>query len=291
MLLKEFYPRWWEACASLRESTRVGYESAWRLHLQPAFGDCELLDITVERVETWAARYVDQPGACRKAWSVLRGMLRRAAKWGVIPYDPCSAGVTLPRRKPYEPRIISRVETKQLLQGFYGHRLEAYVIVSTALGLRRGEACGVQWDDIDLRSGKVSIRRSVQYVAGRTIEVLPKTLLSHRELPLPRYALQRLRELRKRCAGTGRLIGTLNPNQVARRVTEHMRKLNLPVIPVSNLRHSWATNALAAGIDLKVVSSMLGHTDISTTARYYLRPQGDVYREAARRLHQWIMNA
>lgn len=75
MKLSEFYPEYMSSCDSLRASTRVGYESAYRVHLQAAFGDVELLDITVQRVETWAARYADHPGACRKAWAVLRQML------------------------------------------------------------------------------------------------------------------------------------------------------------------------------------------------------------------------
>ena len=131
MKLSEFYPEYMSSCDGLRESTRVGYESAYRVHLQAEFGDVELLDITVQRVETWTARYADHPGACRKAWAVLRQMLRKAAKWGVIPYDPCSAGVTLPRKKTYTPPTITAKETKTLLHGMWGHPLEALMIVAT----------------------------------------------------------------------------------------------------------------------------------------------------------------
>ncbi len=62
MKLSEFYPEYMQSCAGLRESTRVGYESAYRVHLKDTFGDIELLDITVQRVETWAAQYADHPG-------------------------------------------------------------------------------------------------------------------------------------------------------------------------------------------------------------------------------------
>ncbi|PWG60511.1 tyrosine-type recombinase/integrase [Bifidobacterium catulorum] len=291
MTLDDFWPRWWASCKMLRESTLIGYESAYRLHLRETFGHVPLDAITVERVESWAAAYADRPGACRKAWAVLRSMLRKAAKWGVIAYDPCSAGVGLPSPKPYEPKTIGIRDVKRMLRHFHGHRIEAYAIVSAVLGLRRGEACGIEWEDIDLRKGQVRIRRSVQYVHGRTITVQPKTRLSHRTLPLPRFVVERLRQIRRTVHGRGRLTGTLTPLQVARRFRSHMRLIGLGHIPPSNLRHSWATNALTAGVDLKVVSAMLGHSDIGTTAKYYLRPTWDVYRQAMKTIGASILNA
>lgn len=287
MLLSEFWPRYIESCKLLRESTRVGYESAWRTHLLSEFGDMELIDITSRRVEEWTARMADNPGGCRKAWQVLHQMLRKAVRWGLIPYDPCSAGVALPKRRPYHAVTITFKETKALLQGFFGHSLEAYVIVSSCLGLRRGEACGVEWDDIDLRAGTVSIRRSVQWVSGHEVVEQPKTDLSCRTLPLPAFAVKRLRRIRSH----GRLIGKLTPCQVARRVKAWCRQMALKWIPLSNLRASWATNALEAGVDLKIVSSMLGHSNIETTARYYLLPRIKTYRDAQRKFADAILAA
>lgn len=287
MKLSEFYPEYMQSCAGLRESTCVGYESAYRVHLQAEFGDVELLDITVQKVESWAARYKEHPGACRKAWAVLRQMLRKATKWGVIPYDPCSAGVTLPRRKAYTPPTINPKETKTLLKGMWGHALEAVVLVAAVCGLRRGEACGLEWDDIDLRRGVVHIRRSVQYVAGHIVVEQPKTLLSKRDIPLPRFAVNRLRQLKSK----GRLIGDLNPLQVARQIKTWCKHHHLPDIPLSNLRASWATNALEAGVDLKLVSGILGHTSIETTARYYLMPRVEAYREAQRKYERFLLTA
>ena len=159
------------------------------------------------------------------------------------------------------------------------------MIVATVCGLRRGEACGLQWEDIDLRRGVVHIRRSVQYMAGHIVVEEPKTLLSKRDIPLPRFAVNRLRQLK----GKGRLIGDLTPLQVARKIKTWCRQHHLPSIPLSNLRTSWATNALEAGVDLKLVSGILGHTSIETTARYYLMPRVEAYREAQRRYERLLL--
>lgn len=80
MLLQEFWDdRYVGYCERLREVTRVGYESAWRCHVEPVFGSMELADIGVDDIELWLSGFAS-PGAARKAWAVLRQMLRKAAK-------------------------------------------------------------------------------------------------------------------------------------------------------------------------------------------------------------------
>lgn len=83
-----------------------------------------------------------------------------------------------------------------------------------------------------------------------------------------------------RCGRKGRIIGDLTPPQAARRYASWCKKESLPYVPVQNLRHSWATNALEAGVNIAVVSKFLGHTDIKTTARFYLRPEIASLKEA-----------
>ena len=82
MLLQEFWDdRYVGYCERLREVTRVGYESAWRCHVEPVFGSMELADIGVDDIELWLSGFAS-PGAARKAWAVLRQMLRKAAIFG-----------------------------------------------------------------------------------------------------------------------------------------------------------------------------------------------------------------
>lgn len=272
MLLSEF----WEAkfrpycTVNLRESTRIGYESAWRLHISPAFGGMQMDAISVELVDKWLAGF-DSAGAARKAWSVLRAILRRAIRWNLLDVDITRRDIRLPAKPHYEPA---------LLQGFYGHPLEAWLICAVSCGLRTEEGYGLEWGDIDLRAGVLHIERGLQWVSGHEVVVPPKTELSRRTLPLPRFAVKRLRELRPRDGG--RLIGPLTPPQAARQYASWCKRHDLPHVPARNLRHSWATNTLAAGADIAIVSKMLGHSDIKTTAKYYLKPDITALRDAQR---------
>lgn len=284
MLLSVFHDEvWLPSCANLRECTMVGYESAYRRHIGPRFGFVDMADITVADVESWLAG-IQSPGAARKAWAVLRAMLRKALRFGVLDVD-ITLRVQSPKQPYYRAPVLDARQIRTLLQGFYGHQLEAWLICAVTLGLRTEEGYGLEWSDIDLRAGVVHVSRGVQWVAGHEIVVDTKTEQSTRDVVLPRFAIQRLRELK----GKGRLIGDLTPPQVARRYASWCRRNNLPYVPARNLRHSWGTTALAAGVDVAVVSRALGHSSISTTARYYLRPETSVLKDAQRKWEATIL--
>ena len=126
MLLREFWnDRFWPHCTrNLRESTRVGYESAWRLHVMPCFGGMGMDAISVELVDKWLANF-DTAGAARKAWAVLRAILRQAIRWNLLDVDITRRDIQLPAKPHYEPQILTIRQQRALLQGFYGHPLEA----------------------------------------------------------------------------------------------------------------------------------------------------------------------
>lgn len=119
MLLQEFWTnRFWPYCTrNLRESTWVGYESAWRLHVMPVFGGMDMSAISVELVDKWLACF-DSAGAARKAWAVLRAILRRAIRWNLLDVDITRRDIQLPAKPHYEPQILTIRQQRTLLRGF-----------------------------------------------------------------------------------------------------------------------------------------------------------------------------
>lgn len=279
MKLKEFVEtKYWPYCKKLRRSTVVGYESAYRCHILPRFGEYDLDKITVEELEVWLASF-EKSGAAKKAYAVLRGMLRKAFKWEHTRFNPTVLEVEVPHRPRYRPDVLSDVDVLNVLEAFYGHEVEPIVICSATLGLRRGESCGIQWKDIDFRSGRVSIYKSRQYIHGEVRIEGCKTDESERVVHLPKFALERLREISK---GRNRdeFICPLSPDAIARKYKAYCKAMSIPYVSLKNLRHTYATSHLRAGTPLPILSKMLGHYDTSTTERYYLVPDEKLYKTA-----------
>lgn len=280
---------WWPSCARLRECTRVGYESAYRCHIQSKWGGVDMESITASDIEEWLGSF-KRAGAARKAWAVLRAILRLAYRRGVTDNDVTRREIRLPHLRHYEPQVLSASEVRRLLKGFYGHPLEAWLLVSVCAGLRRCESVGLEWADLDLRRGTVTVKRSVQWVAGHETVTEPKTDLSRRTVALPRFAVKRLAELRHGTK-TGRLVGNLNANQVANHYRSWCKRMKLPCVPPRNLRHTFGTLAIKAGTDISVVARQLGHSDIQTTARYYLKPDLSVLKDMQKAWQRLILTS
>ena len=128
MLLREFWnDRFWPHCTrNLRESTRVGYESAWRLHVMPCFGGMGMDAISVELVDKWLANF-DTAGAARKAWAVIA----RDTQAG-YPLEPAGRGhhqtrhPTAGQTSLRAANIDHPSAARTVDRAFYGHPLEAW---------------------------------------------------------------------------------------------------------------------------------------------------------------------
>lgn len=264
-----------------RESTVEGYESALRLHVLPRWGFFEIGGIDPDDIQDWVLGF-DKPGAAEKAYKTLRQVIRWAIrKFRLRVYDPTSAGIELPRKPAYHPQVLGAAEARDYLRGLWGCEAEAVALCSLTLGLRRGESCALTWDDIDLRTGEVRISKSRQDVRSGTVVVPPKTSRSDRSLWLPGFALRRLRQLAKGRSKRDLICG-LSPSSAARRIRSWCKSHGLPHVSMTNLRHSWATIAIEAGIGIETVAMMLGHTEIGTAYEHYIVPRKSVCVQAQR---------
>lgn len=264
-----------------RESTVEGYESALRIHVLPRWGSMSVDEIDPDAIQDWVLGF-ERPGAAEKAYKTLRQVIRWAIrKMGLRVWDPTSLGVELPKRPAYHPRVLDASEARDYLRGLWGCEAEAAALCSLTLGLRRGESCALEWRDINMKTGEVHVSKSRQDVRAGTVVVPPKTARSDRSLWLPAFALKRLRQLAKGHR-KDELICPLAPSATARRIRSWCRSHGLPHVSMTNLRHTWATLAIEAGIGIETVAMMLGHTEIGTAYEHYIVPRKSVCVQAQR---------
>lgn len=284
--IKEYYIE--KSLSGLRESTISGYLSSINQYILPTFGDIELEDITVMDIEKWLST-IYKKGAAHKAYKTLRQIIRKAIDYDMYSgKDPTTKHIRVPKAKMKEPDILSGQQVSTLINGFKDHYLEPIVICAVTLGLRRGEAFGLQWEDIDMNSGAVHISRSYQIIHGTIYVYPPKTYKSNRICYLPKFALKRIRQIGRE--KTGRLSIESSPDAMVKDYKEHCTKKNLPYVSFTNLRHTWATIALENGADISTIANMLGHTDISVAYKHYIKPSQNTYKKTQDAWENAVLN-
>ncbi len=292
--------------SDLAQTTSEQYERIARLYIMPTIGKVKLEDIKPPTVRRMLTALTDQglsPATARQARSVLSAALQQAVFDGLILTNPVR-GVRSPRQTATGGRTLTPDDARTLLSAAQGHEYEALVYVLLSLGLRRGEALGLCWPDVDLEgtAPRLTVRRALKKDArDRTYLDEPKTPRSRRTIHLPGTLVEVLRRHRVRQAAQrlkfgegwgGRWadedlvftssIGTaLDPRRVTRTVEAIAIEAGLGKWTPHELRHSAASLLLAQNVPLKVVSEMLGHSSIRVTADVYGHLLDDARAEAA----------
>lgn len=186
-------------------------------------------------------------------------------------------------------------QTAEFLDSARGHRLYVLYLLVALLGLRRGEAAGLRWCDLDLDDRVLWVSHQVQDHNGRTVVCPPKTEHSVRALALDHVAvaeLRRLRAARQRQmpdeeVPTGFVFAhpdgrPLSPGYLTHAFRRLAAEADLPPVRLHDLRHGAAGLSLAAGNELKTVQAMRGHSSIVLTADTYINVLPCLARQAAK---------
>lgn len=218
---------------------------------------------------------------------LLSVIFSTAVSWQVIYSNPCER-VKPPRMHRKESRYLDEDGAAQVIAALSDEPYDYSVMVRLLIytGLRRGELLGLEWRDLDERTGCLSVERSLLYSPERGVFIDDtKTDGSRRVIRLPKSALDLLEEYRawqeERKSELGSLWqeseriftawdgGMLNPEALSAWFHKFIVRKGLPDVNIHGLRHTNATLLIAGGVPLKTVSSRLGHSSISTTGNIY----------------------
>jgi len=289
----------------IRPSTWRGREMHVRVYIVPAGGTIPLAKLMPAHVERMTADLVASgrsPRTASHARVTLRRALSDAVRDGLV-HRNVAALARPPRvvRRTIEPGrdYLDAAQLRRLLVVAAEYRIGALVTVAATTGLRQGELLGLSWDDVDWEGGTLTVRRTMARAWGGGYELsAPKTNRSRRAVNLAAVTVAALRREEREQDAARHLVGTawqdtdrlaftdavgrpLYPTAVHRAYRELLTAAGLPMMPFHGLRHSTATALLSAGVPLRVVSDLLGHSGIAITADYYAHVERDLRRDAA----------
>lgn len=276
--LAEFLAKWLVQVGSDRAKNTVEhYRLAVDRWIVPTAGRVPLGQVRARHVEQVLAEIPETKSRTRKAvFTVLRLAFRAAMHAGLLTASPCDQ-VQAPRHTQRRPEPFTRAERAKILEAVKGDRLEAFFRLAFDCGLRFGELAGLKWGDIE--AGQISIRRQVTHCRGKMVEGPPKSARSIRTVRLPADVAASLESRREIAAAEGfdSEYVFLSPagcwlsgsNFRTNTWIPLLERLEIPYRQFHATRHTFATSALAAGVQVHVVSGILGHSQPSVTHDIY----------------------
>jgi integrase len=275
----EYMERWLESIEDkVRPGTYKPYEAITRLHVKPTLGKTKLDKLTALQLEKLYRQKLKEGLSARRV-RYIHVTVRKALKDGVrlqlLPRNVADAAIP-PKATKHKIKPLTQEQLRTLLEAARGDKLEALYVLAITTGMRQGELLGLQWKDIDLDAGTLTVNRSVY--DGEINP--PKTEAGNRTIKLSKLAIAAVKRHRINAAKV-RISEWCFPNSKGETIHHQnlhnrswkplLRKAGLPhTTRFHDLRHSAITLLLSnKGIPVKVVSEMAGHGDIAITLSVY----------------------
>ena len=221
---------------------------------------------------------------------------KRAVKLGLIATNPVT-GTDAPKVEQRPMKVWDEAQATKFLAAAADDRLYAAFVLLVTCGLRKGELCGLQKEDVDYKGKTLKIQRQhIEVGGGRLGLYPPKSNSGRRSIVLPGIAVTALKShaVGQLERGWGESpfvfceddLGPLRQKNLERRFKRLIKKAGVPDIRFHDLRHTSATLLLSKGVHAKIVQERLGHKDVMTTLQTYAHVLPSMQKEAAERMEE-----
>ena len=305
----EWVEFWYENYSKpmLRPSSQRSYEDFIRLYIRPKLGSVPLNKLTMNDLQqffNWMRKdgrtlHRESRGGglsdnmVRNCHSLCRRALEKAVAERLIVKNPIEECKAPPIRRK-EMHLLSREELQKLLiqaraEGYY----EVFLLELTT-GPRVGELMALQWDDLNFNTGELRIERQVYRTKEELLIQEPKTKASIRTVILPPPVVEALKEYKKTVSSRWMFPSPkkedapLAPAAASHRLSKILSHAGCKKVRFHDLRHVFATNALEHGMDVKTLSTIIGHVSSATTLNVYAHVTDDMQKQAAAKIDRGI---
>ena len=303
---------WWPAHRpTIRANTAASYDRVITAHILPGLGSVRLQKLTPAMLTAFYGRMSTGEDSKREPLSaksvrhvhvIVRRALADAVLWGYLSKNPADAAKPPRVDKTKKFKTWTAEQLRRFLDHAAGTGWETLFTLLATTGMRRSEALGLWWSDIDWDNHRLSIVRTYLNVGGKPAISEPKTGSSARSISLDIHTIEVLRNHRRQAVEQALATGAtmsefvfadrgipIKPDRVTRTFTRLAEAAELPHIRLHDLRHTWATLALRNGVHPKVVQERLGHANISTTLNTYSHVTEGMQAQAAEEIANLIL--
>lgn len=293
-------------CATLKKSTQMRYQYLIDKHILPDLGH-----LKIDKIDTLALGTFMEKKLCsgsldkksglsaayvRSIMLIVDAALRFGITAGLCP--PKAIHVRKPTASKKEISILDLADQKKLESAFRNHpdRTKLGILLSLEMGLRIGEVCALRWEDIDLETNVIHVRATVVRIKNPDCGSLqksvlaidcPKTKASIRDIPIPSMLIPFLLNLKYQDSSgfvISNTVGFISPRTYDYRYHRILEDCGIPPVNYHALRHTFATRCIEAGVDVKSLSEMLGHANVSITLNTYIHSSMELKRTQIEKL-------
>jgi integrase len=281
MLFGEVAQRWSEIIKTrIEDTTFANYRKVMNKHVLPAFGNTPIADITSLDIETFISKLKVGSKTKQNILTPFRMVMKFGKKHGIIRSNPFSDVDPIRKTKSRPTRALTLDEIRCFLEVLDEFWKPLFILLFFT-GVRIGEAAGLKWKRVDLVNSVVQIRKTIVYVNGGYVYKKPKTESSIRDVKLPSFVVEALREQRKRTwKGDGENFVFLNKegrhlhrhtlNRTV--ITPALKKMRATThISARDTRASYITNALDQNERMSFIQKQVGHTTTRMIVDHYYR--------------------
>lgn len=272
---------------SRKYSTYVKYKKLYKCHIQSLFFSDKLSCMSNSHIQVQIATLDVSDSTKQSVLAALKQTLRYVeTKYG-YPMPAIKSGPSQTKLPSIE--IMNRTEQTRLIKFLYSDMdiSKAGIYLCLFTGLRLGEICSLKWADIDQDRGLLNVNRTVQRIESKggptkttLLETPPKSIFSKRQIPISDAVLTLLVKFRQ--DGQEYVLQKNKPME-PRTYQNHFKKylegINAPNYNFHILRHTFATNCIDSGMDIKSLSEILGHSNVQITLNRYVHPSMDTKRK------------
>lgn len=302
-----------------KKSTFSKYCMILERHIIPELGEISVSDISQSLLEKYIINKhyhgrIDGGGplsanTLRMISSILRSVMQYASRLGIRDFNNIS--LLKMRTAPREMLLFSAADQKKLEKYLLNkEELPAYgIYIALYTGLRLGELCALTWKDIDLEEGYLSVKKTLQRIQLTSLSAryeteesniesdaktkiivdVPKSYASMRKIPLTACLIAILKPLKAQFSKesfflTGKEKQFMDPRNYQKKFKCFLKECELEARNFHILRHQFASNCIACGVDPKTLSEFLGHSSVNTTLNRYVHSSSELKRTQMNKL-------